>query len=68
MIEHAPRFWNWLEDGASVYVCGDASRMAKDVNAALCRIVQQQGAMSAQDAEEYVGTLKEQHRYHRDVY
>jgi sulfite reductase (NADPH) flavoprotein alpha-component len=68
MIEHAPQFWSWLQDGASVYVCGDASRMAKDVNGALCRIVQEQGAMSAQHAEEYVGTLKEQHRYHRDVY
>jgi sulfite reductase (NADPH) flavoprotein alpha-component len=68
MMEQAQQFWSWLQDGASVYVCGDASRMAKDVHGALCRIVQQQGAMSAEAAEEYVGTLKEQHRYHRDVY
>ncbi len=68
MMEQAPQFWSWLQDGASIYVCGDASRMAKDVNAALCRIVQQRGAMSPQVAEEYVGSLKEQHRYHRDVY
>lgn len=68
MIERAPQFWNWLQEGASIYVCGDASRMAKDVNGALCRIVREQGAMSAQHAEEYVGTLKEQHRYHHDVY
>jgi sulfite reductase (NADPH) flavoprotein alpha-component len=68
MMEQAQQFWSWLQDGASVYVCGDASRMAKDVHGALCQIVQQQGAMSAEAAEEYVGTLKEQHRYHRDVY
>jgi sulfite reductase (NADPH) flavoprotein alpha-component len=68
MLGQAPQFWRWLEDGASVYVCGDASRMAKDVHGALCRIAQEQGAMSAQTAEEYVGMLKETHRYHRDVY
>jgi sulfite reductase (NADPH) flavoprotein alpha-component len=68
MMQQSPQFWNWLQDGASVYVCGDALRMAKDVHGALCRIAQEQGAMSAQAAEEYVGALKEQHRYHRDVY
>lgn len=67
-MDQAPQFWSWLQDGASIYVCGDATRMAKDVNATLCRIAQEQGAMSAQAAEEYVGALKEQHRYHRDVY
>jgi sulfite reductase (NADPH) flavoprotein alpha-component len=68
MLEEAPLFWSWLQDGASVYVCGDASRMAKDVNAALHTIVGEQGDMSAQAAEEYVHTMKEEHRYHRDVY
>jgi sulfite reductase (NADPH) flavoprotein alpha-component len=68
MMEQASLFWTWLEDGASVYVCGDASRMAKDVHGALCRIVQEQGSMSELAAEEYVGALKEEHRYHRDVY
>jgi sulfite reductase (NADPH) flavoprotein alpha-component len=68
MMEHAPLFWSWLEDGASVYVCGDATRMAKDVHAALHRIVEKEGGMSAQAAEEYVYALKDQHRYHRDVY
>lgn len=66
--ENACQVWNWLEDGASVYVCGDASRMARDVHAALCRVVGEQGAMSGQAAEEYIGTLKDSHRYHRDVY
>lgn len=68
MMEQAPQFWSWLQNGASVYVCGDASRMAKDVHGALVRIAQEQGAMSIEAAEEYVGALKEQHRYHRDVY
>ncbi|MFC5865049.1 sulfite reductase flavoprotein subunit alpha [Acidicapsa dinghuensis] len=68
MIEQAQQFWSWLQNGASIYVCGDASRMAKDVHSTLCRIVQEQGAMSGQAAEEYVGILKEDHRYHRDVY
>lgn len=68
MLEHAAHLWEWLQDGASVYVCGDASRMAKDVHAALCRVVEEQGAMPAYAAEEYVGALKESHRYHRDVY
>lgn len=68
MLEQAPQFWSWLQDGASIYVCGDASRMAKDVHATICRIAQEQGRMSSNAAEEYVSTLKEQHRYHRDVY
>jgi sulfite reductase (NADPH) flavoprotein alpha-component len=68
MLENAAPLWSWLQDGASVYVCGDASRMAKDVHATLCRIVEEQGAMPAHAAEEYVGALKENHRYHRDVY
>lgn len=68
MLEQAPAFWNWLQDGASVYVCGEASRMAKDVHAALQSIVATQGNMDQEAAEEYIDSLKEQHRYHRDVY
>jgi sulfite reductase (NADPH) flavoprotein alpha-component len=68
MLEQAPMFWNWLQEGASVYVCGDASRMAKDVHATLHAIIEKQGGMSAPAAEEYVHTLQEEHRYHRDVY
>ena len=68
MIAQAPTFWSWLQDGAGVYVCGDAARMAKDVHAALLKIVETQSAMSPQAAEEYVHSLKDQHRYHRDVY
>jgi sulfite reductase (NADPH) flavoprotein alpha-component len=68
IMENAPQFWSWLQDGASVYVCGDATRMAKDVHGALCRLVKEQGAMSEEASEDYVAALKEQHRYHRDVY
>jgi sulfite reductase (NADPH) flavoprotein alpha-component len=68
MLEQASELWRWIEDGASVYVCGDASRMAKDVDATLHKIVEQQGGFSHEDAHEYVQLLKDQHRYHRDVY
>ena len=68
MMEQAPQFWTWLQDGASVYVCGDASRMAKDVHATLHSIVEKQGGISSEAAEEYVQLMKENHRYHRDVY
>jgi sulfite reductase (NADPH) flavoprotein alpha-component len=68
MMEQAPQIWSWLQDGASIYICGDASRMAKDVHTTICRIAKEQGSMSDQAAEEYVGELKEAHRYHRDVY
>jgi sulfite reductase (NADPH) flavoprotein alpha-component len=68
MRENSARLWQWLQDGASIYVCGDASRMAKDVHAALLEITAKQGAMTEEAAREYVGSLQESGRYHRDVY
>ncbi|HTF61794.1 MAG TPA: sulfite reductase subunit alpha [Edaphobacter sp.] len=68
MLEQGPEFYHWLQEGANIYVCGDAARMAKDVNAMLHTIVQRQGSLSADAANEYVQQLKDQHRYHRDVY
>jgi sulfite reductase (NADPH) flavoprotein alpha-component len=68
MLEQSRLFWQWLQDGASVYVCGDASRMAKDVHATILKITELQGGMSGETAEEYEANLKDQHRYHRDVY
>ena len=68
MLEQASAFWHWLQDGASVYVCGDASRMAKDVDAALHTIVERQGHLDTEAARDYVLRLKEENRYHRDVY
>ncbi len=68
MIEQGAALWGWLAEGAQVYVCGDASRMAKDVDAALHTVVKQHGAMSTDNANEYVSQLHEDRRYHRDVY
>lgn len=68
MHEHAPEFFRWLEEGAYIFVCGDARRMAKDVDAMLHRIVQEQGHLSEQGAKDYVKKLKSEKRYRRDVY
>jgi len=68
MFEQSSELFRWLEDGANLYVCGDASRMAKDVDTTLHTIVQQQRNCASEAAAEYVQQLKDQHRYHRDVY
>lgn len=67
MLENAAELWKWLEDGAHFYVCGDAKRMAKDVDSALHKVVELAGRTSDQ-AMEYVQTLKSEKRYQRDVY
>ena len=64
----AAELWAWLEGGASFYVCGDAKRMAKDVDAALHEIVAVQGGLGTAGAVDYVKRLKQAHRYLRDVY
>ena len=68
LLEHAAEMWRWLQDGAHFYVCGDASRMAKDVDAALHRILETAGGKSADEARAYVAELKAAKRYQRDVY
>jgi len=68
MQKNAAELWSWLESGAHFYVCGDASRMAKDVDAALHRIVESAGGKSPDDARAYVSKLKSDKRYQRDVY
>jgi sulfite reductase (NADPH) flavoprotein alpha-component len=68
MLENAAELWSWLQDGAHFYVCGDASRMAKDVNAALHTIAETAGGLSKEAAAEYVQKLKSDKRYQRDVY
>ena len=60
--------WAWLQDGAHIYVCGDAARMARDVENALLDIIAEQGGMDRDDAEEYLNGLREDKRYQRDVY
>lgn len=68
MVEHGAQLWRWLQDGAHLYVCGDASRMAKDVDDTLATIAQRHGGLSAEDAAEYRKGLVAQKRYLRDVY
>ena len=68
MMENAKELWNWLEQGAHFYVCGDASRMAKDVDKALHEIVKIAGGRSAEAAGDYIQKLKSDKRYQRDVY
>jgi sulfite reductase (NADPH) flavoprotein alpha-component len=68
MMENAAELWSWLEEGGYFYVCGDASRMAKDVDAALHRIVEQAGGKSKEEAAAYVEELKKAKRYRKDVY
>jgi sulfite reductase (NADPH) flavoprotein alpha-component len=68
MLEAGGEFWSWLEAGGSIYVCGDAKRMAKDVDAALHQLIQTAGGKTAEQAAEYVRALKQEKRYQRDVY
>ena len=68
MLENAAELWKWLQEGAYFYVCGDAKRMAKDVNAALHQIAREQGSMSEEEAVAWVKNLKKEKRYQRDVY
>ena len=68
LLEHSKEVYAWLREGAHFFVCGDEARMAKDVDAALHRIVEQEGAMSSEAAAGYVEALKKEKRYKRDVY
>ena len=68
MLEEATEIWRWLQDGASVYVCGDALKMAKDVDAALHTIVVEQGQMDEEASKDYIQQMKDDRRYQRDVY
>jgi len=68
LLEHAAELFAWLEAGAHFYVCGDASRMAKDVDTALHRVIEKAGSKTAAEAADYVNALKAARRYARDVY
>jgi sulfite reductase (NADPH) flavoprotein alpha-component len=69
MKENAAEIWKWLDaEGAHFFVCGDARRMAKDVDATLRKIVQEHGGKNTGEANEYVEKLKSDKRYKRDVY
>src|SRR5271166_1210796 len=66
--ENAADLWDWIRSGARFYVCGDAKKMAKDVDAALHQVVAQQGRMTPAEAIDYVKLMKKDRRYQRDVY
>lgn len=68
MLEQGAELYAWLQEGAYFYVCGDASRMAKDVDSALYEIVRQYGGLSSERAADYIDQLKKEKRYLRDVY
>ena len=68
MLENATELWSWLETGAHFYVCGDAGRMAKDVDAALHKIIETAGGKNTDEAKAYVEKMKSEKRYQRDVY
>ncbi|GAA2620627.1 bifunctional nitrate reductase/sulfite reductase flavoprotein subunit alpha [Streptomyces spororaveus] len=68
MREHGAQLWSWLQDGAHFYVCGDASRMAKDVDRALREIAMTHGGLDADEAAAYLKQLSAAKRYGRDVY
>lgn len=68
MLENGADLWRWLEEGAHFYVCGDAKRMAADVDDALRTVVVQHGHRSKEEADAYVSALAKGKRYHKDVY
>ena len=68
MLEQAADLWRWLQDGACFYVCGDANRMARDVDAALRRIAITEGRLSEDQARDWIVSLARQGRYLRDIY
>lgn len=68
MLEQGAELYAWLQEGAYFYVCGDASRMAKDVDSALYEVVRQFGGLSSERATDYIDQLRKEKRYLRDVY
>ena len=68
MVEHGKALFDWLERGAHFYVCGDATRMARDVDEALHQVIAEQGGMDEDAARDYVNAMKKAKRYARDVY
>lgn len=66
--QQGAELWRWINDGAHIYVCGDATRMARDVDQALLEVIAEHGAMDAEAADEYLSELRVERRYQRDVY
>ncbi len=68
LLEQGAKVWQWLQEGAHFYVCGDANQMAKDVHLALLTIIEQHGQQSREQAEQYLTELRKSQRYQKDVY
>ena len=68
MMEHAPELWRWLNDGAYIYLCGDARLLAPDVDATLTKLAAQCGSLSPREAALLIENLRATKRYRRDVY
>ncbi|MCR1835542.1 assimilatory sulfite reductase (NADPH) flavoprotein subunit [Oceanobacillus caeni] len=68
MLERSQELFQWLEEGAVIYVCGDEKHMATDVHATLLKIIEKESGMSAEEAADYLAKLQQQKRYQRDVY
>jgi sulfite reductase (NADPH) flavoprotein alpha-component len=68
MMEHAKELYKWIEEGAYLYVCGDAHHMAKDVEKTLHTILMQEAHLTESEAHDYIKRLRKEKRYLRDVY
>ncbi|SDC43945.1 sulfite reductase (NADPH) flavoprotein alpha-component [Paenibacillus sp. UNCCL117] len=68
MLEKSKELYQWLQEGAVVYICGDEKKMAHDVHAALAAILQQEGGLSPEAAADYLSRMQQEKRYQRDVY
>lgn len=68
IVQDGAEFFSWLQRGAAIFVCGDASRMAVDVEAAILKVISEHGAMGKVDAEAYLDDMRRSRRYQRDVY
>ena len=68
MVQNGAELWAWLSNGAAFYVCGDASRMAKDVDQALLKVAEEHGSLTPEEAAGFISQLKKEKRYLRDVY
>ncbi|MEC0295131.1 assimilatory sulfite reductase (NADPH) flavoprotein subunit [Bacillus subtilis] len=68
MLEHSAELFDWLQEGAAVYICGDEKHMAHDVHHTLLEIIEKEGNMSREEAEAYLADMQQQKRYQRDVY
>ncbi len=68
MLEKSKELYQWLQEGACVYVCGDEQKMAHDVHATLAKIIEQEGGLGSEEAIEYLKRMQQEKRYQRDVY